>query len=146
MCLIDKGPVAKLHGRSFTTAFLYASLLQATDSVVSLAPCLQVMSQAPQHFRSFETQPNVNGCFSRQSGRWLGRTLLDQITGSSLFMPLLDDKRLLFQDSIPRLNEEAWSEYHFFKTADYLDHLLACFRFVFNRRHTLLGWLSLIHI
>ena len=34
---------------------------------MSLALCLQVVSQAPQHFRSSETQAPCNGCFSRQS-------------------------------------------------------------------------------
>ena len=36
--------------------FLRLSLLQAVDGVMSLALCLQVVSQVPQHFRSSETQ------------------------------------------------------------------------------------------
>ena len=43
------------------------SLLQATDGVISLALCLQVVSQAPQHFRSSEKQATCEGCFARQS-------------------------------------------------------------------------------
>ena len=34
---------------------------------MSLALCPQVVSQAPQHFRPFETQANYDGCFARQS-------------------------------------------------------------------------------
>ena len=33
---------------------------------MSLALCRQVVSQAPQHFRSSETQATYDGCFSRQ--------------------------------------------------------------------------------
>ena len=35
--------------------------------MLSLALCQQVVSQAPHHFRSSETQPPCHGCFSRQS-------------------------------------------------------------------------------
>ena len=33
----------------------------------SLALCPQVVTQAPQHFRSSETQASCDGCFARQS-------------------------------------------------------------------------------
>ena len=35
--------------------------------MVSLALCPQVVSQAPQHFTSSETQATCDGCFARQS-------------------------------------------------------------------------------
>ena len=34
---------------------------------MSLALCLRVVSQAPQHFRSSEKQATCEGCFARQS-------------------------------------------------------------------------------
>ena len=34
---------------------------------MSLALCQQVVSQAPQHFRPFETQATYDGCFAHQS-------------------------------------------------------------------------------
>ena len=42
---------------------LSTPLLQAIRGVVSLALCPQVVSQAPQHFRSIETQAAYDGCF-----------------------------------------------------------------------------------
>ena len=42
-------------------------LLQAVDGVMYLALCPQVVSQAPQHFRSSEMQAICVGCFSHQS-------------------------------------------------------------------------------
>ena len=45
---------------------LYIPLLQAIDGVMSLALCPQVMSQAPQYFRSSEKQAACEGCFVRQ--------------------------------------------------------------------------------
>ena len=42
-------------------------LLQAINCVISLALCLQLVSQASQHFRSSEKQATCEGCFSRQS-------------------------------------------------------------------------------
>ena len=44
-----------------------ASLLQAIDGVISLALCLQVVSQASQHFISSEKQAISEGCFAHQS-------------------------------------------------------------------------------
>ena len=35
--------------------------------LMSLVLCPQVVSQAPQHFRTFETQATCDGCFSHQS-------------------------------------------------------------------------------
>ena len=52
--------------RSSSASSFHASLLQAIDGVVSVAVCLQLVSQAPQHFRSSETQSCCDGCFSRQ--------------------------------------------------------------------------------
>ena len=43
------------------------SLLQAISGVISLALCLQLVSQAPQHFRSSEKQATCEGRFARQS-------------------------------------------------------------------------------
>ena len=42
-------------------------LLQAIDGVMSLALCPHVVSQAPKHFRSSETQAACDGDFARQS-------------------------------------------------------------------------------
>ena len=47
--------------------FFHASLLQAINGVMTLALCLQVVSQASQHFRSSEKQATCEGCFARQS-------------------------------------------------------------------------------
>ena len=46
---------------------LALSPFQAIDGVMTLALRLQAMSQAPQHFRSFETPTPFGGCFCRQS-------------------------------------------------------------------------------
>ena len=48
--------VSSFPGRPATAAFLYASLLLALDRIVSLELRPQVLSQAPQHFGSSETQ------------------------------------------------------------------------------------------
>ena len=45
----------------------YAPLLQVISGVISLVLCLQAVSQAPQHFRSSETQATCDGCFARWS-------------------------------------------------------------------------------
>ena len=47
-------PFSSFQQRSSSVFSFYSSLLQTTDVVVSLALCLQVMSQAPQHFKSFK--------------------------------------------------------------------------------------------
>ena len=54
--LIDDGPLLSFQGRSSNASSLNASLLQEIDSVMSLALCPQVVSQASQHFRSSEKQ------------------------------------------------------------------------------------------
>ena len=52
--LIDDGPLSSFERRYFSASSFHASLLQAIDGVMSLALCPQVVSQAPQYFRSFE--------------------------------------------------------------------------------------------
>ena len=64
---IDDGPLLSFQGRSSSYSYVHASLFQATDRVMSLALCPQVVSQAPQHFRSSEKQNTCKGCFARQS-------------------------------------------------------------------------------
>ena len=65
--LMDDGPLSSFQGRSSSASSFNASLLQAIDGVMSLALCPQVVSQAPEHFRSSEKQATCGGCFSRQS-------------------------------------------------------------------------------
>ena len=57
--LIDDGPLSSFQGRSSSASTFHDSLLQAIDGVMSLALCPQAVSQAPQHFRSSDTQPLV---------------------------------------------------------------------------------------
>ena len=67
----DERPFSSCQGRSS----FCATLLQAVSGVVALALCPQVMSQAPQHFRSvpaiFLTFPNMlvisHGIIARDS-------------------------------------------------------------------------------
>ena len=59
VCLTDDGPFSSFQERWSKTFFLSTALLQAIDGVMSLGLCLQVVSQAPQHFRSPETQANL---------------------------------------------------------------------------------------
>ena len=47
--LIDDGYLSFIQGRSSSTSFFHASLLQAIAGVMSLAVCSQVVSQVPQH-------------------------------------------------------------------------------------------------
>ena len=65
--LTDDGPLSSLQGRSSSASSFHASLLQAISGVMSLALCQQVVSQAPQHFRSSEAQATCGGCFARHS-------------------------------------------------------------------------------
>ena len=65
--LIDDGPVFSPPGRSSSAFSFHASLLQAIDGAISLALCSQVVSRAPQHFRSSETHASGNGCFCHPS-------------------------------------------------------------------------------
>ena len=52
--------------RKIVECFLFLSLLQAIDGVMSWDLCPRVVSQAPQHFRSSVTQAICDGCFTRQ--------------------------------------------------------------------------------
>ena len=63
---IDDGPLSSFQGRSSSASSFHASLLQAVDGVMSLALYPQVVSQAPQHFRSSKKQATCEGCFARQ--------------------------------------------------------------------------------
>ena len=56
---LDDGPLSSFQGRSSSASSFNASLLQVIDGVMSLALRPQVVSQAPQHFRSSEKQAIV---------------------------------------------------------------------------------------
>ena len=47
-------------GRSSSAFSFYASLFHAMAGVMSLALCRQVVSRAPQHLESSETEANCN--------------------------------------------------------------------------------------
>ena len=64
---LDDGPLSSFQGRSSSASSFNASLLQVIDGVMSLALRPQVVSQAPQHFRSSEKQAICEGCFALQS-------------------------------------------------------------------------------
>ena len=64
--LTDDGPLSRFQRRSSSASSFHAYLLQMIGGVMFLALCQQVVSQAPQHFRSSETQASCNGCFVRQ--------------------------------------------------------------------------------
>ena len=70
MCLCSGKSLCALHpitpGRSSSTSSFHVSLLQAIGGVMSLALCPQVVSQAPQHFRSSEKQATCEGCLALQ--------------------------------------------------------------------------------
>ena len=51
--LIDDGTFSSFYGRSFNASSFFTFLLQVTSAVMSLAFCLHVLSQAPQHHRIF---------------------------------------------------------------------------------------------
>ena len=53
--LIENGPISSFQGRSSNASSFHTSLLHIT-AVMSLALRQQVVSQAPQHFKSSETQ------------------------------------------------------------------------------------------
>ena len=61
VCVINDGPLSSFQGRLSSASSFHVSLLVAIDVVVSLALCPQVVSQAPQHFRSSKTQATYNG-------------------------------------------------------------------------------------
>ena len=56
--LIDGGSFSSFQGKSSSASSFYVSLLPTIAGVMPLALCPQagLVSQAPQHFRSFETQ------------------------------------------------------------------------------------------
>jgi len=61
---IVDGSLSSFQGRSSSASSFQAPRLQAISGVVSLAMCPQVVSQAPQHFGSSETQTTCCSCFS----------------------------------------------------------------------------------
>ena len=66
--LTDDVPLSFFREGSSNASSFYTSLIHAIDDVMSLALCPQVVSQAPQHFRSSERQNTCGGsCFARQS-------------------------------------------------------------------------------
>ena len=67
--LIDDVPLSSFRGKLSSASSFNASLLQAVNGVTSLALCLQVVSQASQHFRSSEKQAtsDCEGCIACQS-------------------------------------------------------------------------------
>ena len=67
VCLIDNNFLSSFQGKLSSTCSFHASLLQVADGVMSLALCPQVVSQAPHHLRSSETQTTCNGYFVHQS-------------------------------------------------------------------------------
>ena len=62
--LTDDGPFSSFQGRSPSASSFHAFLLQPIKSVMSLALYAQVVSQAPQHFRSSKQQAISEGCFA----------------------------------------------------------------------------------
>ena len=61
-CLIDDGTSSSSQGRISSAYFFYAFLLQAIDGGNILGLCPQVMFQAPQHVRSFESLAICDAC------------------------------------------------------------------------------------
>ena len=62
--LIDNGPLSPIQERSSSTFSFHTSLLQVIDSVMSLALCLHVVFQAPQHLKFSKKQTICEGCFA----------------------------------------------------------------------------------
>ena len=65
VCLVDEALLV-LSG-SIVERFLFLSLLQVINGLMSMAFCPHVAFQAPQHFRSSETQASCDSCVVRQS-------------------------------------------------------------------------------
>lgn len=63
--LIDGDLFLSFKGKSLSASSFYTSLLQVLNGVMSVALSLQVVSQAPQHFRSSGAQATFDGCFFR---------------------------------------------------------------------------------
>ena len=61
--LIDDGTLLYFQGRPSSTSSFHASFLPAINGVMSLALCLHVESQAPQHSQFSKAQVICNGCF-----------------------------------------------------------------------------------
>ena len=60
------------QGRLPVASSFFAFLLWAVSSVMSLALCPQIVSRAPQHFRSSEVQATCYGCFApHMQSTWL---------------------------------------------------------------------------
>ena len=62
--LTDDGPFSSFQGRSPSASSFHAFLHQQIKNVMSLALYAQVVSQAPQHFRSSKQQAISEGCFA----------------------------------------------------------------------------------
>ena len=67
--MVDNAPVSSFQVLTLSSAYsFYASLLQSTDGVTSLALWARVVSQAPQYFRSPRYKQLIcDGCFFRLS-------------------------------------------------------------------------------
>ena len=82
--LIDDGPFSSFQGRSLSASSLHAYLPQTVDGVTSLALCLRVVSQGPQHFRSSDAIHLWWLLFSRQCTYLLGHCqCLRHVQGST---------------------------------------------------------------
>jgi len=89
--LTDYGLFSFFQGRSSSASSFHASLLQAIDGVMVLASCQQVVSQAPQHFRSSEAQATWDD---------------GKVTGSFPFTPACPGQYT--QRSFSRVDVERW--------------------------------------
>ena len=65
--LTDDGHLSSFQERASSASSFHTFLLQATDGVMFLALCPQVVSQASQHFMSSVKQATCDGCFVSQS-------------------------------------------------------------------------------
>ena len=65
--LIDDSPLSSFPITASSAFSFHHNVLHAIDGLISLPLCPQVVSQAPQHFRSSTTQATCEGCFARQS-------------------------------------------------------------------------------
>ena len=109
--------LSSFQGRPSSASSIHTSLLQAIDAVMSLALCPQVVSQAPQHFRSYEKQIICNGCFARlrnvqgSTPTWVFECGCRPLTCSSLGFPF---HFLLFVASSSNLSGWwcVWSDCH----------------------------------
>ena len=87
--LTDDGFLSSFQRRSSSASSLSVSLFQAIDGVMSLTLCPQAVSQAPQHFRSSETQATCDGCYAEYSQVFDSHSLdLPVITTHKMFIEL----------------------------------------------------------